>query len=941
MGSMTDLAASAGTHAAMEIAVIGMACRFPGAGNVVEFWGNLSRGIESISRFGQRELMESGVDPGVLHDTAYVPVGGVVEGIDMFDADFFGITPRMADILDPQHRLMLECSWEALVAAGYDTSRFKGSIGMFGGQAHSDYMKLVEANQELAKLLGSRTILIANDKDHLTTSVSYRLDLRGPAITVQTTCSTSLVAIHLACQSLLGRECDMALAGGVSLRVPQQVGYFSQQGVTARDGHCRAFDASADGSVPSGGAGVVLLKPLMAAVADGDQIHAVIKGSALSNDGSAKVGYTAPGVTGQVAAISEALEVADVPAETVGYVEAHGTGTPLGDPIEIAALTAAYREQTGEVQYCPIGSVKTNIGHTDAAAGVAGFIKVVLALEHEAIPPSLHFERPNPEIDFGQSPFFVNTSLRPWSRTGVPRRAGVSSFGIGGTNAHAVLEEAPEPEPGGPAVPWQVITLSAKTPPALHLQARRIGKFLGDNPDTCLADAAHTLRIGRRELPHRLVAVCADTESAAAALTANGSTADVPIEERTQGRFECQAGEPKTVAFMFPGGSARYETATGELYEWEPTFRAEIDRCAELLQSEIAADIRTLLYPEVLPTDGERPPVLVLPSLFATEYALARLWMSWGVRPSAMIGHSLGEYVAACLAGVLDLPEALRLVSARSRLIQSLPDGAMLSVALPEGEVVRLIDSRLSVAAVNAPDMTVVSGPANAVTEFGGKLAGQGVSARLLPISAAGHSAMIEPIMDEFAAFVGTLRLAPPKIPYVSGITGGWISADQATDPAYWARHLRETVRFSAGIGSLLGSPNRALLEIGPGRALSSLALRHPGRGATHPVLASLPHQGEPGSRLAFLYTTVGRLWTAGGAVDWSSFRDRERRRRVALPGYPLDRRRHWITGRRSEGNGAGADAAGVGAYTAEELCQAQLDVMRKQLELLEGNLGA
>ena len=926
----------------MEIAVIAMACRYPGAGNVVEFWENLSRGVESISRFGPRELRESGVDPAVLRDAEYVPAGGVVDGIEMFDADFFGLTPRMADILDPQQRLMLECSWEALMSAGYDPNRFDGSIGIFGGQARSDYMNLVEANQELAKLLGHRTILIANDKDHLTTSVSYRLDLRGPAITVQTTCSTSLVAIHLACQSLLNRECDMALAGGVSLRVPQQVGYFCQQGVTARDGHCRAFDARADGSIPSGGAGVVLLKPLVEAIADGDQIHAVIKGSALSNDGSAKVGYTAPGVSGQVAAISEALEVADVPAEMVGYVEAHGTATPLGDPIEIAALTAAYREQTDEVQYCPIGSVKTNIGHTDAAAGVAGFIKVVLALENGAIPPSLHFERPNPEIDFDRSPFFVNASLRPWSRTGGPRRAGVSSFGIGGTNAHVVLEEAPEPEPGGPAAPCQVITLSATNPPALDLQARRIGAFLKDNPGTCLADGAHTLRIGRRELPHRLVTVCADVQTAAAVLTA----------DQTEGRFEDLAGEPKAVAFMFPGGSARYETATGELYEWEPVFRAEIDRCAELLRPEIAADIRTLLYPDAPPADDERPPVQVLPSLFATEYALARLWMSWGVRPSAMIGHSLGEYVAACLAGVLDLPQALRLVAVRSRLIQSLPAGAMLSVALPESEVVRLLDGQLSVAAVNAPDMTVVSGPARAVTEFGDKLVGQGISARLLPISAAGHSAMTEPILDEFEAFAGTLQLAAPKIPYISGTTGGWISAEQATSPAYWARHLRDTVRFSAGIESLLDSPNRALIEVGPGRALSSLALRHPARKATQPVLASLPHPGETGSGLAFLYTTAGRLWAAGGPVDWSAFGDGERRRRLALPGYPLDRRRHWITGGRAEQDGGGvgvaadvagvaADVAGVAADDAEALCHAQLDVMRRQLELLEGHLGA
>jgi acyl transferase domain-containing protein len=926
---MADLVHITATdHSLLEVAVIGMACRYPGAGDVTGFWQNLRLGVESISRFSDHELRSAGVDSAALRTVGYVPAGGVVDGIDMFDAEFFGITPRMAEILDPQHRLLLECSWSALESAGYESGSYAGSIGIFAGQALSDYMRLVEANEQIASLLGRRAVLIANDKDHLTTSIAYRLNLRGPAVTVQTTCSTSLVAVHMACQSLLNAESDMALAGGVSLRIPQQTGYVPQSGLSSRDGHCRAFDAHSDGSVPSCGAGIVLLKRLATALEDGDQIHAVIKGSALSNDGSAKVGYSAPGLNGQVSAIAEALEVAEVAADAIGFVEAHGTGTPLGDPIEIAALTMAYREQTARTQYCPIGSVKTNIGHTDAAAGVAGLIKTVLALEHEAIPASLHFEEPNPEIDFAHSPFFVNASLRPWPRTDVPRYAGVSSFGMGGTNAHVIVVEAPEQRASGSASPYQLITLSAASQLALRRHAASMGAFFASHQEMCLADAAYTLRLGRRALPNRITAVCQGTEDAAVVL---GS----PSHERL---FLRRGVDRLPVAFMFPGGSAPYEAVTSELYEWEPVFRREIDRCAELLEPEIDADIRAFLYPANPPADEERPPLQALPSIFAMEFALASLWMSWGVQPAVMIGHSLGEYVAACLAGVLSLPDALRLVAVRSRLMQAMPDGAMLSVALPEQELVPRLGRELSVAAINSPDVTVISGQADAISRFGESLIAEGISARRLRISTAAHSALLEPATEELAAFLRTLPLAPPKIPYVSGLTGNWIQAEEATDPLYWTRHLRHTVRFSNGLALLLRDPALALLEVGPGRTLTSLALRHPAKQATNQVLASLPHPGESASGLALLYSALGRLWGAGADVNWFAFRAHERRRRLELPGQPFDRRRHWIAAAPDAGERVKArPMSESGPDEAETLCHAQLKVIRKQLEILEG----
>ncbi|HEX6903705.1 MAG TPA: amino acid adenylation domain-containing protein [Thermoanaerobaculia bacterium] len=873
------------------IAVVGMAGRFPGAGDLDELWRNLREGRESVRFFSDEELVAAGVDPRLLDKPYYVKARGMLDGVDLFDAPFFDIAPREAEMIDPQHRLFLECAWHALEDAGYDPGRFPGAVGVFAGVSANYYaLRNVLSNPEALRSGGAAQAMLGGDKDFLATRVSYKLNLRGPSFTVQTACSTSLVATHLACRALLGGECEMALAGGVSATVPQVAGYYYQEGgINSPDGHCRAFDAKAQGTLLGSGVGVVVLKRLSDALAAGDHIHAVIRGTAINNDGSVKVGYTAPSIEGQAAAIAAAQAVAGISADEIGYIEAHGTGTPLGDPIEIAALTRVFRAGTDRKGYCAIGSVKTNIGHLDAAAGVTGLIKTVLTLEREEIPPSLHFQEPNPRIDFAASPFFVNAALREWKRGEAPRRAGVSSFGIGGTNAHAVLEEAPAPVPSGSARPWQLLTLSARSEDALEKVTDNLARHLREHPGISLADAAYTLQVGRKALSHRRVVVARDASGAAGAL----ETRD---PERVLTR--AAAGGRRPVAFLFPGQGSQHANMGRDLYETEPAFRSALDACAAILAPHLGGlDLRSVLYPEPGAEEAADRELqetrLAQPVLFAVEYALARLWMEWGVRPEAMVGHSLGEYVAACLAGVFSLEDALALVAARGRMMQDLPRGAMLAVPLPEEETLSLLAGGLSLAAVNAPSLCVVSGPEEEIEALRARLAEHGLEGRRLHTSHAFHSAAMDPVLEPLAAMLRTVRLSPPRIPYLSNLTGTWITDAEATDPAYWARHLRQPVRFAPAVAELLREPDRVLLEAGPGRALATLARRQAGPGAV--LLGSLRHPGDEASDLEVLLGNLGRLWLAGGEVDWEGFHAHERRRRVPLPLYPFERQRYWI----------------------------------------------
>ncbi|MDZ7949839.1 polyketide synthase [Nostoc sp. DedQUE09] len=906
------------------IAIIGISGRFPGANDIKAFWENLSSGVESISTFTDVELIDAGIDPELLHNPSYVKSLAILKNIDLFDASFFGFNPREAEITDPQHRLFLECAWEALENAGYDSQRCESRVGVYAGASANNYLSLdlkSDACGRLRQRNGLASIFqrgIGNDKDFLATRVSYKLNLTGPSLTIQTACSTSLVATSLACQSLLNYQCDMALAGGVSINILQKTGYlYEEGGVLSPDGHCRAFDAKAKGTIIGNGVGIVVLKRLSEAIADGDHIYAVIKGSAINNDGSGKIGYTAPSVNGQADVVAEALALAGVEPETISYIEAHGSGTVLGDPIEISALTNVFRESTDKKGFCAIGSVKTNIGHLDAAAGVTSLIKATLALKHQQIPPSLNFEEPNPEIDFANSPFYVNTKLREWKTTHTPRRAGVSSLGIGGTNAHVILEEAPTLAESGPSRPWQLLVLSAKTDTALKSATVNLIDYLKQHPDLKLADVAYTLQCGRQAFEHRQTVVCQDIADAIAAL-----------EDPKRLLTSVQETEERPLAFMFPGLGTQYVNMAGELYHVEPTFRQQIDYCCEFLKPLLGQDLRDVIYPtrnsendtqqkqntvaagldlrKMLGRGAEQADVateklnqtyLTQPAIFVIEYALAQLWMSWGIRPAAMIGYSIGEYVAATLAGVLSIEDALTLVAKRAQMIQELPIGAMLAVPLSEEEVRPLLNENLSLSAINGSQQCVIAGVIDAVDELESKLTQRGLACRRLQTSHAFHSKMMDAIAQPFTDLVKTVSLQPPKIPYLSNVTGTWITAAEATNPTYWTRHLCETVRFADGVQQLWKKQNPILLEVGSGQTLSSLALQCLDNGSStdRVVLPSLRHSYERQSDLAFLLKTLGQLWLSGVQIDWSGFYAAERRHRLPLPTYPFERQRYWI----------------------------------------------
>jgi acyl transferase domain-containing protein len=875
-----------------EIAIVGLAGRFPGARDIETYWENLRDGKESITYFTDEQLLASGVNPKALADSKYVKARPIIDDVDMFDAAFFGFSPREAAILDPQHRLFMECVWQAIENAGYDPERYAGLISVYAGASMSTYLvNNLYANPDAMALSGEFSSYLYNTQDSLATGIAYKLNLKGTCCSVQTFCSTSLVAVHLARQSLLNFECDMAVAGGVSIFVPQHSGYRYQEGmIVSPDGHCRPFDAAARGTIFGNGLGAVVLKRMQDALADGDHIEAVIRGSATNNDGSLKVSFTAPSVGGQAAVIVEALADAGVEPDTIGYVEAHGTGTALGDPTEISALTKAFRSATDAKQFCAIGSVKSNIGHLDAAAGVSGLIKTILALKHQAIPPSLHFEHPNPEIDFSDSPFFVNAVLSPWTQKDTPRRAGISSFGVGGTNAHVILEEAPQRKSSNASRSQQLIILSAKTAAALDTTTRNFAEFCRHNSRCNLADAAFTLQTGRRAFNHRRMIVCRD---------AAGAVAVIDAEDTRRIFTAYQERRNPPVVFMFSGQGSQYVNMGLDLYRDETVFRETVDRCSEALRAHLGSDLRDSIYPAggINPDGSQRlkQTAITQPALFTIEYALARLWMSWGVHPEAMLGHSVGEYVAACLAQVFSLEDALFLVAARARLMQQLPEGAMLAVALPEAQIQALLANDLSLAAVNAPALCVVSGEEGAVAELEKELGPRNVRCTRLHTSHAFHSEMVNPILAEFGKAVRQVRLNPPRIPIIANTTGQWMRPEEAVDPGYWVRHLRRTVRFSDGIQALMGNPARVLLEVGPGQTLCTLARQHMDPPGDHVVLSSIRHPQEDRSDMEFILSALGKLWLAGVEVNWSGFYQHEKRHRVSLPTYPFERRRYWI----------------------------------------------
>jgi acyl transferase domain-containing protein/thioesterase domain-containing protein len=870
-----------------DIAIVGLAGRFPRAETPARLWANVSAGQEGIALLHPDDLKAAGVAADALTDAAYVPAAAVLDGVDRFDAAFFGFSPRDAAILDPQHRHFLECAWEALEDAGYSPESFRGSIGVYAGCGMNSYFMFnLLTNQELVRSVGLFLLRhTGNDKDFLTTRVSYLLGLTGPSLGIQTACSTSLVAVHVACQQLLSRECDMALAGGVTIEIPHGVGYRYEEGeILSPDGHCRAFDAEARGTVFGSGVGIAVLRRLDDAIAAGDHIYAVIKGSAVNNDGNSKIGYLAPSVDGQAAAVSEALGVSGVSADQIDYVEAHGTGTPVGDPIEIAALTQAFRGGTARRGYCAIGSLKTNIGHLDTAAGIAGLIKTVKALEHKQLPPSLHFTRPNPAIDFASTPFFVNTVLRPWpAPASGPRYAAVNSLGVGGTNAHVILAEAPAEAPPAARRPQQLLVLSARTPSALQSARQRLAAHLESHPDLDLADVAFTLQVGRRAFAHRWTTTAADAGEAV-------------IKLQAAHQLDASAGpSAPSLVYMFPGGGAQYPGMGRELYETEPAYREAMDRCFGLVQASGGPDLRTLMFPSDPTTAAaraalERPLASVL-SVFITEYSLAALFESWGLRPSAFLGHSLGEYVAAHLAGVMSLADALAITKRRGEIFERLPAGAMVSVALSEADLQRRLPVGSAVAAANAPGEAVASGSIDAIAQLQRQLTTEGIDFQRVRIGVAAHSPVLDASLEDFRAFVSTLSLRPPVTPVMSCVTGAWAGPEMATAD-YWTRHLRGTVRFADAVRSIAAGAPACLFELGPGRALSSLARQME---APLPSFASMRHHSEAVSDVGAALSGVGALWTVGVDIDWAALHRDVRRRRVSLPTYSFESTRHWI----------------------------------------------
>ncbi|MDY7007683.1 MAG: type I polyketide synthase [Cyanobacteriota bacterium] len=882
----------------LGIAIIAIGGRFPQAEDTNQFWQNLKDGVESISFFSDLEVLESGVKTELLNNPNYVKASAVLSDVDMFDANFFSYSPKEAEEMDPQQRLFLECSWETIEKGGYNPETYQGLIGVYAGVGMNDYLlKNLYPNSEISSTVNSYQLMLASDKDYLATRVAYKLNLRGPAVNVQTACSTSLVAVHLACQSLLNGECDMALAGGASIHLPQKSGYLYQEGMIASpDGHCRTFDAKAKGTNGGDGVGIVLLKRLNNAIADGDEIHAIIKGSAINNDGSLKVGYTAPSMEGQAEVISEAQAIAGVDAETISYIEAHGTGTELGDPVEIAALTKAFRYSTEKKGFCAIGALKSNIGHLDAAAGVAGLIKTVLALKHKLLPPTLHFEKPNPKINFVDSPFYVNATLSEWKSNGTPRRAGVSAFGIGGTNAHVILEEAPERIKKGnsPERPVNLLSLSAKTPEALTQLVARYQNYIETHQELEIADICYTANTGRKHFNHRLAIIAENQQELLEKLKSYQE------EEQVRELFygESPANKIAQVAFLFTGQGSQYLGMGKQLYETQPVFRQALEECSQILETELEKSIIEVIYPEN-PESKEAANILeqtnyTQPTLFAIEYALFKLWESWGIRPDVVMGHSVGEYVAATVAGVLSLEDGLKLIAARGRLMQKLPTvGQMVSLMASESQLYQLITpylEKVAIAAINGPESTVISGESEAIEEIVKKAESKGIKSKKLQVSHAFHSPLMKPMLAEFAAVAEEITYNQPRITLISNVTGKEVKEEIAT-AKYWVNHVCQPVKFYESMKTLHEEGYELFLEIGPKPILLGMGRQC----LPEEVGVWLPSLRPTLSEWEQMLSSLGQLYIQGAKVNWLGVEQGYARQKVVLPTYPFERQRHWI----------------------------------------------
>ena len=921
------------TKTGMEIAIIGMSARFPGAKNIDQFWDNLKNGVESITFFTDEDLEAAGIPAEEINNPNYIYVRarGILEDIETFDASFFNFTPNEAAIMDPQIRLFHECAWEALENAGYDPWSYDGLIGLYAG-ANTNYLWMVHAflfGQDAASSPLENGLL--NNKDYLSSRVSYKLNLKGPVVALHTACSTSLAAVHMAVQALLMGECEMALAGGVTVSVPWKTGYIYKEGmIHSPDGHCRAFDEKAQGFVAGNGIGIVVLKRLEEAIPDDDHIEAVILGSALNNDGTRRVGYTAPSVEGQADVICAALHMAEVQPQHIGYIETHGTGTNLGDSIEIEALKQAFKQNNGEPprqkQFCALGSVKTNVGHLDCAAGAAGLIKTILALKHRLIPPSLNFETPNSRLALEDSPFYINTKLTAWNSSLNPLRAGVSSFGIGGTNVHVILEEAPQSVIDRSSLvtgenrkerEYQLILLSARTQSALDKMTENLAEYIKKNllnrsnhenlpnPGLSLADIAYTLQKGRRTFSHRRMLVCSQLEEAAGMLLS-------PDVGKTHDHFSKEEDRP--VVFMFPGLGSHYVNMGLEIYQKEPYFRRKVDHCFEILQTLVDENIKEILYPinkkfyggtgggfSKEPPGRQRQETEKINQIeisqlvvFIFEYSLAQMLMNWGIKPHAMIGYSFGEYIAACISGVFTLEDALKLLVSRGKAIGRIPPGAMLGVPLPEKKLKPLLGEKLSIAIDNG-EACIVSGSNESIDAFEKQMKQNRYLCIRLRATHGIHSAMMDSIEQEFAGVLSRITLHEPQIPYISNVTGKWITVENATNPLYWVSHLRETVRFAQGLEELVKIENVVLVEAGPGVVLSTLAVQHIDKKANQLVINMLRAEGQKVSDMEYLLNKIGRLWLYGKKIDWSGFYLEEKRKRVPLPTYPFEGRRYPV----------------------------------------------
>ncbi|NOR45478.1 MAG: SDR family NAD(P)-dependent oxidoreductase [Candidatus Delongbacteria bacterium] len=873
-------------YTGLEVAIIGMSLNVPGASNLKKYWSNLKEGKETIKHFTDQELLELGVKTEELIKTNYVKSEGVIFDKEYFDSTFFDYLKNEALSLDPQIRKFTECTYEAIEDSGYVPYEYKNKIGLFAGAASNFNWKLKSQISKDNKI-DDMSSAVLSDKEFMATLISYKLNLKGSAEMIDTACSSSLVAINRAYKSLLIGECNMAIAGGITLSTNKNPGYLYQEGmISSKDGHCRAFDKNASGTVPGEGVGVVVLKRLKEAMADGDNIYAIIKGSSVNNDGNRKIGYTAPSIDGQSECILTAQKMARVSPNSISYVEAHGTGTTLGDPIELSALTQAFGKS--EEKYCAIGSIKTNIGHLDRAAGVVGLIKTVLCLKFKKLVPSLHFVTPNPEIDFVNSPFYINTELKEWKNDIHPLRAGVSSFGIGGTNAHVVLEEAPELIPASSNKSYQLMCLSAKTSKSLDQMTDNFLEFLREHKGVNLADVAWTLHQGRALFDHRRMFVCSDIDNTVEILTSKNSK-DIKTSVADKKQLK--------IVFMFTGQGSQYINMGKELYEQEEIYRNEVDKCLNIANKYSGLNLKEIMYPKNGDSSEINNTSNTQPLLFIFGYALSKLLMSWGIRPDIMIGHSIGEYTAACLSGLLELEEALQIVIKRGLLMQSLPNGSMLSVGLNESDIKPFLNDDISLAAINGPNSCVVSGKKDSIELFEKELVSKGHNTRKLYTSHAFHSYMMDSIVLEFKEVLKKVSFNKIEIPFVSNLTGKLITEQEASSPDYWCKHLRQTVRFSDGAEMLLKGDKAVFIEIGPGNTLSSLIRQHKFEISKHKSINITRHPRERVSDLNYLTNKIGELWLYGIVPDWDKYYSNEERRRISLPTYPFEKIKYPIGG--------------------------------------------